>query len=68
MSGGSSFNEVFFTDVRVPDRLRLGPVGDGWQVALTTLGFERDHSAGSGPRRRHMGAGPCHRPRTRSYR
>ena len=51
MTGGSSFNEVFFTDVRVPDRLRLGPVGSGWQVALTTLGFERDHSAaGSGAR------------------
>ena len=48
MSGGSSFNEVFFTDVRVPDTMRLGPVGEGWKVALTTLGFERDHSdAGS---------------------
>ena len=47
MSGGSSFNEVFFTDVRVPDALRLGGVGDGWKVALTTLGFERD-SSGSG--------------------
>ncbi|MGI9646193.1 MAG: acyl-CoA dehydrogenase family protein [Ilumatobacteraceae bacterium] len=44
MSGGSSFCEVFFSDVRVPDTLRLGPVGDGWKVALTTLGFERDHS------------------------
>ena len=41
MSGGSSFNEVFFTDVRVPDSLRLGDVGDGWNVALTTLAFER---------------------------
>ena len=52
MSGGQSFNEVFFTDVRIPDRLRLGPVGDGWNVALTTLGFERDHSStgGGGPR------------------
>ncbi|MDP9464965.1 MAG: acyl-CoA dehydrogenase family protein [Actinomycetota bacterium] len=51
MSGGSSFNEVFMTDVRVPDSMRLGPVGEGWKVALTTLGFERDHSdvgAGSG--------------------
>ena len=46
MSGGSNFNEVFFTDVRVPDSLRLGPVGEGWRVALTTLGFERDHSGG----------------------
>jgi alkylation response protein AidB-like acyl-CoA dehydrogenase len=41
MSGGASFNEVFFTDVRVPDALRLGEVGQGWKVALTTLGFER---------------------------
>jgi alkylation response protein AidB-like acyl-CoA dehydrogenase len=48
MSGGSSFNEVFFTDVRVPDSMRLGDVGAGWKVALTTLGFERDHSSGGG--------------------
>ena len=44
MSGGSSFNEVFFNDVRVHDSMRLGEVGDGWRVALTTLGFERDRS------------------------
>ena len=48
MSGGASFNEVFFNDVRVPDSMRLGPVGEGWKVALTTLGFERDHSSPSG--------------------
>lgn len=48
MSGGSSFCEVFFSDVRVPDDMRLGDVGDGWKVALTTLGFERDHSEGEG--------------------
>ena len=48
MSGGTSFNEVFFSDVRVPDRLRLGPEGEGWGVALTTLSFERDHSDSDG--------------------
>ena len=47
MSGGANFNEVFLTDVRIPDSLRLGPVGEGWKVALTCLGFERDHSSGS---------------------
>jgi alkylation response protein AidB-like acyl-CoA dehydrogenase len=46
MSGGSSFCEVFLTDVRVPDELRLGDVGSGWKVALTTLGFERGGSGG----------------------
>lgn len=44
MNGGASFNEVFFDDVRIPDAMRLGPVGAGWKVALTTLGFERDNS------------------------
>ena len=41
MSGGSDFNEVFFTGVRVPDSHRLGAEGDGWKVALTTLMNER---------------------------
>lgn len=45
MSGGRSFCEVFFTDVRIPDTLRLGDVGAGWKVALTTLGFERGNSS-----------------------
>ena len=40
-NGGSSFNEVYFTDVRVPDSQRLGEVGQGWQVSLTTLMNER---------------------------
>jgi alkylation response protein AidB-like acyl-CoA dehydrogenase len=44
MSGGSSFCEVFLDNVRVPDSHRLGPVGKGWKVTLTTLGFERGHS------------------------
>jgi alkylation response protein AidB-like acyl-CoA dehydrogenase len=41
ISGGSNFNEVFFTDVRVPDSQRLGEVGDGWKVSITTLMTER---------------------------
>ena len=48
MSGGSSFCEVFFNDVRIPDDLRIGDVGDGWKVATTTLSFERDHSESGG--------------------
>jgi alkylation response protein AidB-like acyl-CoA dehydrogenase len=46
MSGGSSFNEVFLSDVRIPDDLRLGDEGAGWQVALTTLSFERAGAGG----------------------
>ncbi len=41
MTGGASFNEVFFTEVRVPDDHRLGEVNNGWAVALTTLMNER---------------------------
>ena len=41
MTGGSSFNEVFFTEVRVRDDHRLGDVNNGWNVALTTLMNER---------------------------
>jgi alkylation response protein AidB-like acyl-CoA dehydrogenase len=47
MTGGSEFNEVFLTDVRVPDRNRLGDVDSGWAVALTTLTAERDVVAAS---------------------
>jgi alkylation response protein AidB-like acyl-CoA dehydrogenase len=56
MSGGSSFNEVFFDDVRVADSMRLGDIGDGWKVALTTLGFERDHSDSGASGRRVGGS------------
>ena len=41
MTGGSSFNEVFFNDVRVGDDHRLGDLNNGWNVALTTLMNER---------------------------
>ncbi|MYD95813.1 MAG: acyl-CoA dehydrogenase [Gammaproteobacteria bacterium] len=48
ISGGANFNEVFFNDVRVPDDQRLGAVGQGWQVALTTLMNERMAIGGGG--------------------
>jgi len=47
ISGDANFNEVYFTDVRIPDSQRLGEVGQGWQVSLTTLMNERA-SIGSG--------------------
>ena len=40
-NGMQEFNEVFFTNVRIPDSQRLGAVGDGWNVSLTTLMNER---------------------------
>ena len=48
MTGGAAFNEVFFTDVRVPDTMRLGDVDEGWTVALTTLMNERMAIGGGG--------------------
>jgi len=41
MAGASGFNEVFFTNAKVPDSLRVGDVGDGWRVANATLMNER---------------------------
>jgi acyl-CoA dehydrogenase len=41
MTGGASFNEIFFNEVRVRDDHRLGDVNNGWNVALTTLMNER---------------------------
>jgi alkylation response protein AidB-like acyl-CoA dehydrogenase len=41
LTGEAEFNEVFFTDVRIPDDQRLGAVGEGWRVAQTTLNNER---------------------------
>lgn len=40
-NGQQEFNEVYFTDVRIPDSQRLGAVNDGWNVSLTTLMNER---------------------------
>ncbi len=41
ITGEAEFNEVYFTDVRIPDAERLGEPGDGWRVSLTTLMNER---------------------------
>ena len=41
MTGEAEFNEVYFTDARIPDGERLGNPGDGWRVSLTTLMNER---------------------------
>jgi alkylation response protein AidB-like acyl-CoA dehydrogenase len=46
MTGSSEFNEVFLTDVRIPDANRVGDVGDGWRSARTTLMNERVALAG----------------------
>ncbi len=47
MTGGATFNEVFFSEVRVPDSHRLGDVNGGWDVALTTLMNERASIGGA---------------------
>jgi acyl-CoA dehydrogenase len=45
---GQGFNEVFFTNVRIPDENRLSEVGNGWAVAITTLMNERASIGGGG--------------------
>jgi alkylation response protein AidB-like acyl-CoA dehydrogenase len=47
MTGGATFNEVFFNDARVPDENRIGDVDHGWSVAITTLSHERKNLGGN---------------------
>ena len=74
MAGASGFNEVFFTDAKVPDSMRVGDVGDGWRVgqrhAHERAGVDRQRgrAAGLGPDRRRgrrRGSG-AREPDTRS--
>jgi alkylation response protein AidB-like acyl-CoA dehydrogenase len=51
ITGEKDFNEIFFTDVRVPVTSTLGPVNEGWRVAMTTLAYERGTVA-----KLHMGS------------
>ncbi len=48
ITGDAEFNEVFFDDVRIPDSMRVGPEGEGWRVAITTLMNERVSLSGAG--------------------
>jgi alkylation response protein AidB-like acyl-CoA dehydrogenase len=55
ITGEAEFNEVYFTDTRIPDSERLGQPGDGWRVSLTTLMNERVSIGGTIPAK---GSGP----------
>ena len=50
-TGEAEFNECFFTDARVPDSLRLGAIGEGWAISITTLMNERVSIGGTVPPR-----------------
>ena len=47
ITGEAEFNEVYFTDTRIPDAMRLGDEGDGWRVAVATLMNERTAIGGA---------------------
>ena len=59
ITGEAEFNEVFLTDVEIPEADRIGDIGDGWRVSLTTLMNERNAiGAGTGGGPPKAGSGP----------
>jgi alkylation response protein AidB-like acyl-CoA dehydrogenase len=57
ITGEAEFNEVYLTDARIPDADRIGDVGDGWRVSMTTLMNERTTiGAGTGGPKRGGGS------------
>jgi alkylation response protein AidB-like acyl-CoA dehydrogenase len=59
ITGEAEFNEVFLTDVEIPEADRIGDIGDGWRVSLTTLMNERNAiGSGSGGGPPKPGSGP----------
>jgi len=54
MAGYHEFNEVFFEDVRVPVRNRVGEENRGWYVAMTLLDFERSNVASIAANQRQL--------------
>ena len=56
ITGEAEFNEVFLSDVRIPADRLIGPEGDGWKVAITTLMNERSAIGGGGSSRRGGGS------------
>jgi alkylation response protein AidB-like acyl-CoA dehydrogenase len=55
ITGEAEFNEVYFTDARIPDANRIGDVGEGWRVSLTTLMNERTAIGSGGAPKRGSG-------------
>ncbi len=69
MAGQLEFNEIFLTDVRVPDLNRISPIGEGWAAAMTTLGAERFALSGTRKKKRKssdeiLGGKPLHEVKT----